>query len=120
MRVTVVKVNVRYSKQMPDTSFKTVELGLEGSLTNSDADWAEVQRDLYHALGEQMRYVFSSNGSGKVQHGPEKPVETTPSQPEPQELDHFCRKHQTPFRKYTKDTRSWWSHRVGSAWCRES
>jgi hypothetical protein len=48
MRVTVVSVNVRYSKQMPDASFKTVELGIEGSLSSSDEDWHEVQKTFTH------------------------------------------------------------------------
>jgi len=53
MKVSVVKVNVRYSKQMADGSHKTVELGVEGSLTCSDEDWHEAQADLYHQLGDQ-------------------------------------------------------------------
>jgi hypothetical protein len=119
MNVNNISVHIRYSKPLADGSYKTVELGAEGTL-NPDEDYHDAQVALYHELGSTMKYVFSGNGAGKPQNDREKPVETAPSQPEPQELDHFCRKHQTPFKKYTKDGRSWWSHRVGSAWCRES
>jgi hypothetical protein len=71
MQVTSVSVNVRYSKQMADGSFKTIELGCEGTLNSSNDDWQEVQASLYHQLGDQMRYVFSGNGAGKVQNGSE-------------------------------------------------
>jgi hypothetical protein len=47
MRVTTVSVNVRYSKPMADGSHKTVELGIEGTLTDSSEDWREAQRDIY-------------------------------------------------------------------------
>jgi hypothetical protein len=83
MRINTVSVSVRYSKQMVDGNYKTVELGVEGSLDSSDEDWHEVQADLYHQLGNQMRYVFSGNGSGKVPNGPEKTVEAVPAEPLP-------------------------------------
>jgi hypothetical protein len=58
---------------MTDGNYKTVELGVEGSLDASDEDWQEVQDSLYRQLGDQMRHVF--NGAGKAQNGPEKAVE---------------------------------------------
>jgi hypothetical protein len=78
MQVTSVSVNVRYSKQMNDGNYKTVELGVEGSLDPSDDDWQEMQSTLYRQLGDQMRYVFSGNGSGKTPNGAEKAVEAVP------------------------------------------
>jgi hypothetical protein len=119
MRVTTVSVNVRYSKPMGDGAHKTVELGIEGSLTDSSEDWCEVQRNIYAQLGDQLRYVFNGNGSGKAQNGSEKPIRGAHSQPEPQ-TDRHCRQHQTPFKQYTKDGRSWWSHRHSNGWCKES
>jgi hypothetical protein len=73
MRVTSVSINVRYSKPLADGSYKTIELGCESSLTSSDEDWQEVQRNLYKELGSQMRHVFSGNGAGKAQDGPGSP-----------------------------------------------
>jgi hypothetical protein len=71
MRVTSISVSVRYSKQMGDGSYKTVELGCEGAL-EKDENWWEAQADFYHQLGDQMRCVF--NSSGKAQNGPENAV----------------------------------------------
>jgi hypothetical protein len=36
MQVTSISVNVRYSKQMGDGSFKTLELGCEGALDSEE------------------------------------------------------------------------------------
>jgi hypothetical protein len=91
-------------------------------LTDNDEDWQEVQRNIYIQLGNQMRYAFNGNGSGKAHSRPEKAIEAPPSQRESQgrEPDHYCGQHQTPFKQYTKDGRSWWSHRHSNGWCRES
>jgi hypothetical protein len=118
VRVSSVSVNVRYSKQMVDGSFKTVELGTEGNLDPSE-DWQEVQSDLYRQLGDQMRYVF--NGSGKAQNGPENavaPLAEAATPPVPSR-EHFCTAHQTEYRQFTKDGRTWYSHRHGNGWCKE-
>jgi hypothetical protein len=114
MWVTVVKVYIRYSKQMPDTSFKTVELGLKGSLTSSDENWHKVSLDLYRELGDQMRQVFSGNGSGKVAQEPPKP-----NLPAPQR-EHWCAQHQMRLKKYAKDGSIWYSHRQDNGWCKGS
>jgi hypothetical protein len=63
MQATSVSVSIRYSKTMQDGSHKTVELSVEGDLSNNES-WKEVQTSLYKELGEQMRYVFASNGNG--------------------------------------------------------
>jgi hypothetical protein len=107
MQVTSVSVNVRYSKQMADGSYKTVELGCERNPTNSDEDWHEVQAELYRQLGEQMRYVFGGNGSGKAQNGPEKAVPaTTPTPlPPPPPRQHWCTTHKTEYKRFEKNSR---------------
>jgi hypothetical protein len=128
MRINTVSVSVRYSKQMADGSFKTVELGCEGTLTSGDEDWYEVQAHLYHQLGDQMKQVFSGNGSGKAQNGPEKPVETVPPPPLPSLpsppaplRNHYCQEHETVFEKYAKDGRTWYSHKASDGkWHREA
>jgi hypothetical protein len=115
MRVTVVSVNVRYSKPMADGSHKTVELSVESSLTSSDEDWHEVQRKIYAQLGEQMRYVFSGNGSGKVAQEP--PRADLPAH----QREHWCATHQTEYKRFSKDGRVWYSHKVPDGkWCKES
>jgi len=116
MDVTSITVHIRYSKSLADGSYKTVELGAERTL-NPDEDYHEAQVALYHELGETMKYVFSGNGAGKSQNSPEKPA---PPQPETQQSKHYCRQHRIPFKKYSKEGREWWSHKLGSGWCRES
>jgi hypothetical protein len=121
MQVTSVSVNVRYSKQMADGSFKTIELGCEGTLNSSDDDWQEVQASLYHQLGDQMHYVFSGNGKGRPQNGPGNavaPLAEAATPPVPSR-EHFCTAHQTEYRQFTKDGRTWYSHRHGNGWCKE-
>ena len=118
MRVTSISVSVRYSKQMGDGSYKTIELGCEGAL-EKDENWWEAQADLYHQLGDQMRCVFS--GSGKAQNGPENavaPLAGAATPPVPSR-EHFCTAHQTEYRQFTKDGRTWYSHRHGNGWCKE-
>jgi hypothetical protein len=83
MQVTRISANVRYSKQMPDGAFKTVELGAEGSLDSSDETWQEAQAALYHQLGDQLRYVFNGNGAGKPQNGSQDHVQPLPEPPLP-------------------------------------
>jgi hypothetical protein len=122
MQVTSISVNVRYSKQTADGSYKTVELGCEGNPTNSDEHWHEVQAELYRQRGEQMRYVFSGNGSGKAQNGPEKAVPaTTPTPlPPPPPPEHWCTTHKTEYERFEKNSRVWYSHKAGDGWCKET
>jgi hypothetical protein len=54
MDIQSISVHIRYSKQMPDTSFKTVELGAEGTLAPGE-DWHKAEVPLYHELGETMK-----------------------------------------------------------------
>jgi hypothetical protein len=96
MEIQSISVHIRYSKPLADGSYKTVELAAEGTIAPGE-DWHEAEVALYHELGETMKYVFSGPGSGKVKHGPEMPLstplragsQTAPSQPDPQEPDHF-------------------------------
>lgn len=115
MQVTSISVNVRYSKQMGDGSFKTLELGCEGAL-DSEEDWQEVQADLYHQLGDQMRYVFSN--SGRAQNGPEKAIQLPPA---PLLREHWCQVHQAEYRQFTKEGKTWHSDKAPDGkWCKES
>jgi hypothetical protein len=108
MQVTRISANVRYSKQMPDGAFKTVELGAEGSLDSSDETWQEAQAALYHQLGDQLRYVFNGNGAGKPQNGSQGHVQPLPEPPLPPAPlnEHWCQEHQTAFQKHEKDGRT--------------
>jgi hypothetical protein len=115
MKVNTISVNIRYSRQMPDGSHKTIELSAEGTM-DPDEDRHKAQVTLYHELGKTMKYVFSGNGSGKAQIGPEKPVEPPPA---PQKA-YWCSTHNKAFQRYEKGGHVWYTHRSVDGWCRES
>jgi hypothetical protein len=93
MDIRSISVHIRYSKPLADGSHKTVEISAKGSLAPGE-DWHKAEVALYHELGETMKYIFSGNGfgkpaltgPGKPHNTPAKPVETAPSQLEPQAL----------------------------------
>lgn len=105
MKVTTVSASVRYSKPMGDGSFKTVELGAEATLTNSEA-WTEAQAHLYGELGSQLKALWTAKSNGNTSS-----ASTTP--------DHYCQEHKTEFKRYEKEGRVWYAHKNGQKWCRE-
>jgi hypothetical protein len=117
MIINTVSVSIRYSKPMGDGSFKTVEIGAEATL-NPDEDFHDAQVTLYHELGGTMKYVFSGNGSGKAQPGPEKAVAAPPPSALPQR-EHWCEEHRVEYKRHEKSGQVWFSHKVGDGWCKE-
>lgn len=128
MKATSISVNVRYSRPLPDGSYKTVELGCEATLTSSGEDWQIVQQDLYHQLGEQLRYVFAQPAPAKAgvngndaQDGHR--IDAQPAQEPTQSVapPHYCTEHNIPFdRRVNKDTgREFYSHRQDKGWHNE-
>jgi hypothetical protein len=114
-----ISVHIRYSRPLPDGSFKTAEIGAEGNLAPGE-DWHEAQVALYKELGMQLKAMFNSNGSGRPQNGPETPVQTAPA-PAPPPPDHWCETHHCEFKHYEKGNKSWYSHRIpDGGWCRET
>jgi hypothetical protein len=117
-----VSVSIRYSKTMQDGSHKTVELSVEGDLSNNEP-WKEVQASLYKELGEQMRYVFASNkgvtcnaptGTNGKSHAEIPPAQATTTR------EHWCATHQAEFQRFTKGNQTWYSHRgPDGTWCKE-
>jgi hypothetical protein len=119
MKVDRVTVAIRYINDSGKGAWKAVELGAEAMLA-PDEDWPTAQGQLYHQLGQQMKALWA-NGSGKAQHGPEKPVDALPSPPPPPAPPraHWCQQHRVEYRRYEKQGRAWYSHRVGDGWCKE-
>jgi hypothetical protein len=110
---TSVTVSVRCSKPMPDGSHKTVELSLDASLTSGES-WKEVQTSIYKELGEQMRYVWSTNGNSKP----------TQEQPKPETLaplrEHWCEAHRAEFKRCNGPHGEFYSHKASDgSWCNE-
>jgi hypothetical protein len=101
---------------MGDGSFKTVEIEAEATL-NPEEDYHEAQVALYHELGDTMNYVFSGNGAGKSHNGPPKAVQPLTAAPR---REHWCSTHQTEYKMFTKEGRTWYSHKTRDGWCKES
>ena len=115
MRVTTIKAMLRYSQDTGKGSWKSLEVGAEAELAPNE-DWHTAQYGLYRQLGEQMRVLWVN---GKGQNSPEShpPPASTPSAP--QHPEHWCTEHNTEFRKYSRDGRTWYAHRAGNQWCKE-
>ena len=104
MRVTTVTATLRYSAEAKG-AWRSLEVGAEAALTNSDESWETAQQELYQRLGQQLKTLWA-NGNGKA--------ETPPAQ------EHWCSEHGVEFKKRNgKDGSTWYSHRQGSAWCNE-
>lgn len=118
MKIDRITVNVRYSQGLAKGSFKTVELGAEGTLTPEE-DYHEAQLSLYHELGETMKYVFASTSAGKVQNGAESHLPPLVSSSPPPRPEHWCEVHHCDFKRYERNGQVWYSHKAGTSWCRE-
>ena len=113
MNVTTISATVRYSKPLPDEAWKAVELSAEASLDPNET-WIEAQASLYQDLGRQLKALWTSNGNGQAVNGTAKAEATTTEQ-----SNHYCQEHQTEFKRYEKDGRTWYAHKAGQKWCRE-
>ena len=105
MKVTVVTANIRYSRSLPDSSWKTIEVGAEASLTASE-EWQTAQATLYEQLGQQLKTLRSAKANGQANGNGQS--------------EHYCIEHSLPFKRHSKDGKTWYSHKQGSGWCRES
>jgi hypothetical protein len=116
MNVRIVSANIRYSAEAKG-AWRTIEVGAEATVDPGE-NWHTAQQELYHQLGRQMKTLWANgNGTGKPQSSPEKPLPTAapPSRPE-----RWCETHNCDFKRYEKNGKSWWSHKVGNSWHRES
>ena len=107
MNITTVSASVRFSKDIGDRQYKTVELSAEGAV-NANENWQTAQAQLYTDLGQQLKALWTTNGNGHVNNGH---PEVTP--------EHYCNEHGTEFKRYEKEGRSWHAHKSGEAWCHE-
>jgi hypothetical protein len=111
MRVTEVSATVRYSSEAKG-AWRSVELGAEATLNNSDESWEQAQAELYHRLGQQLKVLWS-NGGGKAET--QEPPPQTPTS----KLNHYCQEHQKKFTRHEKEGNVWYSHRQGEGWHNE-
>jgi hypothetical protein len=113
MKVTTVSANIRYSQDTGKGAWKAVEIGAEATVDQRER-WDTALASLYADLGQQLKALWA-NG-----HKPaDKPVEATAGAQPPQTPEHYCQAHQTEYKRYERDGRVWYSHRVGNQWCKE-
>src|SRR5919106_769133 len=68
MKVTTVTATLRYSAEAKG-AWRSIEVGAEATLTNSDETWETAQAELYHRLGQQLKTLWA-NGNGKAETPP--------------------------------------------------
>jgi hypothetical protein len=118
MKVTTVTATLRYSAEAKG-AWRTVEVGAEATLTNSDESWETAQQELYNRLGQQLKVLWSNgNGRAETQEQTQPPAPPKAS-PEPSRREHYCQEHQMEFKRHEKDGAVWYSHRQGSGWHNE-
>lgn len=97
MRVTMVKATLRYSAETKG-AWRSIELGAEAALTNSEEDWRAAQTDLYHRLTQQLKTLWN-NGASKERQGQPEPAP-------PAQVEKLCgEEHQTDEKKGTGASR---------------
>ena len=63
MQVNKIILALRYSKELPTGSWKSLEIGAE-AVPSEDRDWQEQQRELYAELSQQLKALFSGGNTG--------------------------------------------------------
>ena len=106
MKITTVSATVRFSKDIGNKRFKTVELSAEG-MVSAGENWQVAQVQLYSELGQQLKSLWTANGSTNNHNRESIP-------------DHYCNEHGTDFKRHEKEGQVWYSHKSGDGWCKEN
>ena len=132
MKVDRVTATLRYSAEAKG-AWRSVELGAEATLTNSDETLETAQQELYHRLSSQLKALWA-NGSGTTSqdapdgHQVPVPVSNPHNSPERGQSGqlvpvHFCSEHRQEFKKRTGQYSEFWSHQIKGThnqWCNEA
>jgi hypothetical protein len=126
MRVTTVTATLRYSAEAQG-AWRSIEVGAEATLTNSDEDWRAAQANLYQQLGQQLRALWNGKGQEGQQNGHQSNVQASTSQGDANNdgtkpREHWCEEHQTAYKKRTGQYGEFWSHQIKGTrqWCNEA
>ena len=110
MRVTTVSASARFSKALGDGVHKTVELSAEANVEARES-WQQAQTRLYQELGQQLKALWTAKGNGNGANGNGE-ADATP--------EHFCQEHGVAFKRFEKEGRVWYSHKLdGGKWCND-
>jgi len=62
MQVNKITLALRYSKELPNGSWKSLEIGAE-AVPSQDTPWQEQQKELYAELSQQLKALFSGGNT---------------------------------------------------------
>ena len=68
MQVDKIILTLRYSKELVDGAWKSIEIGAE-AVPSEDRSWQEQQRELYAELAGQLKTLFANNSGKPAQTG---------------------------------------------------
>ncbi len=75
MQVDKIILTLRYSKELVDGAWKSIEVGAE-AVPSEDRSWQEQQRELYTELAGQLKTLFANNPSTGSGQRSARPVRT--------------------------------------------
>ena len=101
MEVTSVSATIKYSQDTGKGAWKAVEIGAEATV-DANETWQNTQAHLYADLGQQLKALWT-NGQKAPEKATEAPADTVPSEPP----EHYCKNHQTPFKRYKRGDSVW-------------
>ena len=120
MKVTTISANIRYSLDTGHGAWKVIELGAEATIDAKDS-WQQAQHQLYGELSQQLQKMWANGKTAQNDH--DSAVETikaTEPAPAPPNPEHWCREHQTEFKRHERQGRVWFSHKAPDGkWCKE-
>ena len=72
MQVNKIVLTLRYSKEIADGAWKSIEVGAEAA-PSEEQSWQAQQRELYAELAGQLRVLFTNN-TGNTPPAKEEPA----------------------------------------------
>jgi hypothetical protein len=64
MQVTKLILTLRYSRELPDGAWKSIEVGAEAT-PSADRAWQEQQQELYTELAAQLKTLFTNHAGSQ-------------------------------------------------------
>ena len=114
MKVERVTATIKYSQDTGKGAWKAIEIGAEATV-NTKEHWPQAQAQLYAELSQQLKTLWANGHNGA-----EKAVEVTIEAEPSESPEHYCREHQTEYKRYARGDSVWWSHKKADGkWCRE-
>jgi len=73
MQVTKLTLTLRYSKELTDGAWKSIEVGAE-AVPSEEQSWQAQQRELYAELAGQLRTLFTNHTANTTPPAKEEPA----------------------------------------------